>query len=232
MATIDETTTGHRKRLRERFSRALLDGFHDYEIIELLLTYSIPRRDVKPAAKELIRQFGGLKGIFDATIEELTDVKGIGGNTALVIKLLKGTAREYLKERSTVRTIIRLPKDAVDFVAPEAGAPEALFAVYLNSKNEVLGVEVLHEGGLKSIKVSPRAAIEKAFKHNARSIIFVHNLADGNGTVLPVLGEAEMKLVRAFENAASAIDIIVHDHIVVGDGAHLSARESGALKKA
>ncbi len=232
MATIDETTTGHRKRLKKRFAKTLLDGFHDYEIIELLLTYSIPRRDVKPAAKELIRCFGGLKGIFDAKDEELTCVKGIGKNTALVINLLEATAREYLKERSALRTVIRLPRDAVDFIAPVAGTAEALFAVYLNSKNEVLGVETLHEGGLKFMLISPRAAIETAFKHNARSIIFVHNLAEGHGPAAPVLEEAELKLVRAFENAASTIDIIVHDHIVVSDGAHLSARESGALGKA
>jgi DNA repair protein RadC len=229
MATIGETTAGHRKRLKERFSKTLLDGFHDYEIIELLLTYSIPRRDVKPAAKELIRCFGGLTGIFEATAEELACVKGIGEKTAGLVRLLKSTTREYLKERSAVRTVIRLPGDVVDFIVPGAGAVEALFAVYLNSKNEVLGVETLHEGGLKSMLISPRAAIEKAFKHNARSVIFVHNLADGERAVL---GPAELRLLSAFENAASAIDIIVHDHIVIGDGAHISARENGALKKA
>ncbi len=226
MATIDSTAAGHRKRLKERFAKTLLDGFHDYEVVELLLTYSIPRRDVKPAAKALIARFGGLAEIFEAGPEALASVKGIGEKTAMLIRLLRFTAREYLKERSAVRSRIRLPGDVVKFVGSAAGGGEELLAVYLNSKNEVLGVELLHKGALKSMRVSPKAAIRKAFKHNARSVVFVHNLGPGRSADF---SKEELDLVRALKGAASTIDIIVHDHIVTGGGSFKSARENGTL---
>ena len=90
---------GHRRRLRQRFKKTGLEGFHDYEFVELLLTYAIPQRDVKPIAKELIQHFGGIKGVFDASIEELASVKGIGERSAILIKLLKDGATLYLKTR-------------------------------------------------------------------------------------------------------------------------------------
>src|SRR3972149_10723413 len=89
---------GHRKRLKERFTKARLDGFHDYEVVELLLTYAIPRRDVKPAAKELIRRFRGLRGVFEAGAEDLGSVMGIGENAVALLRLLKEVAGAYLKE--------------------------------------------------------------------------------------------------------------------------------------
>ncbi len=229
MATIDSTAAGHRKRLRERFAKTALDGFHDYEVIELLLTYSIPRRDVKPTAKALIARFGSLAGVFEADTEALTAVKGIGEKTAALVKLLKATAGEYLLERSAAKSRIRRPADVVEFVATVAVAPpdaETFVAVYMNSKNEVLGVELLHEGGIASMLVSPRAAIEKALKHNARSVVFVHNLAPGAS---PAFSAEKLKLVRALKAAAESIDIIVHDHIITGAGSFLSAREDGSL---
>ena len=230
MASTDSTAAGHRKRLKERFARVALDGFHDYEVIELLLTYSIPRRDVKPTAKALITRFGGLAATFEADTHALASVKGIGPKTAGLIRLLSAAAREYLLERSAVRGRIRLPGDVVEFVRDLAGEGEAFMAVYLNSKNEVLGVELLHEGALASMPVSPKAAIRKAFKHNARSVVFVHRLGpDRSAAFSANFSSEELKLVRALKEAASTIDIIVHDHIVTSGGSFLSAREDGAL---
>jgi len=90
---------GHRRRLRERFKKTGLEGFHDYEFIELLLTYAIPQRDVKLLAKELLQHFGGIKGVFDASVDALLSVKGIGERSAILIKLLKDGAALYLKTR-------------------------------------------------------------------------------------------------------------------------------------
>lgn len=230
MASIDSTAAGHRRRLRERFAKTALDGFHDYEVVELLLTYSIPRRDVKPTAKALIARFGGLAGVFEADFEALTAVKGIGEKTAALIKLLKATAGEYLLERSAAKRRIRLPADVVEFVATltgaEPGAGETFSAVYMNSKNEVLGVELLHKGAIESMLVSGRAAIEKALKHNARSVVFVHNLGSQASAAFSA---EELELVSALKLAAETIDIIVHDHIITGGGSFLSARAEGSL---
>jgi DNA repair protein RadC len=106
---------GHRKRLRERFTKTGLDGFHDYEFIELLLTYAIPQRDVKPIAKELLRRFGGIKGIFDASREDLASVTGIGERTAILIKLLKEGSTLYLKTRVKHKEVLSSLQDVLNF---------------------------------------------------------------------------------------------------------------------
>ena len=109
---------GHRKRLRERFTKTGLDGFHDYEFIELLLTYAIPQRDVKPIAKELLRRFGGIKGIFDASREDLASVTGIGERTAILIKLLKEGSTLYLKTRVKHKEVLSSLQDVLNFMPP------------------------------------------------------------------------------------------------------------------
>ena len=228
MSASEKTARGHRKRLKDRFRKSSLEGFHDYEALELLLTYAIPRRDVKPLAKELIRRFGGLKGVFEARVDALQEVRGVGESAALLLTLLKEMGAAYLKETPNGKNSIHSPEDALSYVnaAPIDRDSEGFHAVYLNSKNEVLGVKKLHEGGLKGMKASPRAVIESAFKHNARSIIFVHYIPAGK--IYPT--EAERRLSKELHDAATAIDILVHDHLIVGKDEHFSARKSGWLK--
>ncbi len=225
---VKNPNAGPRGRLRERFKKSGLDGFHDYEAVELLLTYAIPRRDVKPLAKRLIEKFGGLRGLFDASHEELSKVRGVGSHTAVLLRLIKEASGEYLKERMMKKDVIRSPKDVADYLNLTLSGErvEKFMALYLNSKNEILGVETLHEGFLDRTFVYPRKAIENAFKHNARSIIFVHNHPSGD----PTPSEVDRKLTRELESAASALDIIVHDHIIVGKNTQFSAREGGWLK--
>jgi DNA repair protein RadC len=227
MADKAELSRGHRRRLRERFKGSSLGGFHDYEVIELLLTYAIPRRDVKPLSKRLIKRFNGLRGVFDASLEEISSVEGVGENAAVLLRLIKETAGEYLKERVISKEVVRSSKDVVDYLSLTLSGErvEKFLALYLNSKNEILGVETLHEGSIDRTHVYPRKAIERAFKHNARSIIFVHNHPSGD----PTPSAVDRKLTRDLEAAAAALDIIVHDHIIIGRDAHFSGREKGWL---
>jgi DNA repair protein RadC len=220
---------GHRKRLRERFLRSSLEGFHDYEVVELLLTFAIPRRDVKPLAKALVARFKGLSGIFEASAGELMEVTGCGERSVELIALLKEAASVYVNEKAAARPPVRSAADVVCFVndhSKEYGeGAERLFALFLNSKNEILGIELLHEGEMSGALVQPRAVMEKAFGHNARSIIFVHT-ADGQAS--PSRGERS--LAEGLEAAARSIDILVHDHIIVGKKNFLSARDLGWLR--
>lgn len=227
MADKSELSRGHRRRLRERFGKSSLEGFHDYEVIELLLTYAIPRRDVKPLAKRLIKRFKGLRGVFDASIEELSTVEGVGENAAVLLRLVKESAGEYLKERILKKHAVRSSKDVVDYltVILSGERVEKFLALYLNTKNEILGLETLHEGSIDRTHVYPRKAIESAFKHNARSIIFVHNHPSGD----PTPSAVDRKLTRELEAAAAALDILVHDHIIIGRNSHFSGREKGWL---
>lgn len=225
---IKNPNAGHRGRLRERFIKSGLDGFHDYEAVELLLTYSIPMRDVKPLAKRLIERFGSLRGLFDASYDELSAVRGVGPHSGVLLRLVKEVAGEYLKERMMKKDVIRSPRDVADYLSFTLSGErvEKFMALYLNSKNEILGVETLHEGSIDRTFVYPRKAIENAFKHNARSIIFVHNHPSGD----PTPSEVDRKLTRELEAAATALDIIVHDHIIVGKNTHFSSREKGWLR--
>ncbi len=221
----ENDASGHRKRLKERFLKSSLQGLHDYEAIELLLTYAIPRRDVKPIAKRLLREFKGLKGVLEAAPERLGEVSGLGESSALLLALVREAARAYLSDRHTSsKGVVSSPKDAVRVLMEslEGTEKEGLFALYLNSKNEVLGVESM--GGAPE-PVSPRAVIRKAFSHNARSMILV-NAKKGRASA----SARERELATGIEAAASSIDILVHDYIIAGEESLLSARELGWLR--
>ena len=107
---------GHRKRLREKFMKAGLAGLHDYEVVELLLTYAIPRMDVKPLAKGLIKRYKGLRGILDASPEELMETPGMGAHSVGLIRLAKDLGEAYLEERVIAGDILSSPKDVVDLL--------------------------------------------------------------------------------------------------------------------
>lgn len=223
-------SAGHRQRLKERYLKTSLDGFHDYEVLEILLTYAIPRRDVKPLAKTLMERFKSLKGVFEAGIDELSSIKGVGENTAMFLLLVKEAAFAYPREEGEARGVIRTPRQAIDLLGTLSGdAGEKFLAICLNSKNEVIGVETLHTGAMEMSSVSARAMIEKAIKHNARSIIFVHALPEDRGKG-PFGSNNEKYLSQELSSAASAVDIIVHDYLISGKNDFLSAREKGWLK--
>lgn len=218
---------GHRRRLRERFKKTGLEGFHDYEFIELLLTYAIPQRDVKPIAKELIQRFDGIKGIFDASIEELTSIIGIGERTAILIKLLKEGTTLYLKIRIKSKEVLGSPQDVINFCqyALSGEKNEKFMVIYLNTKNEVIEVQTLEEGTINRTAVYPRKVIEGALRYNASALIFVHNHPSGD----PTPSKTDRRLTEDLEKAASTVDIAVHDHIIIGKNSHFSGRDNGWL---
>ncbi|VAV84474.1 UPF0758 family protein [hydrothermal vent metagenome] len=225
--TDNNENSGHRARLRERFLKSGLEGFHDYEVVELLLTFAIPRRDVKPLAKKLIKDYKGLRGLLDATPEELSATDGIGANAAVLIALIKEMAGAYLKERIEKKHVVSSAKDLLDYLNMTLSGEkvEKFLAVYLNSKNEILGVETLHEGTINQTVVYPRKVIEKAFKHNARSVVFVHNHPSGD----PTPSKTDRLLTDELVEAARTVDIKVHDHIIIGKTRHTSLRDLGWL---
>jgi len=220
---------GHRRRLRERFKKNGLKGLQDYEFIELLLTYAIPRRDVKPVAKALLERLDGIRGIFDASYDDLIACRGIGDRTAVLIKLLKEGSTLYLKTRLENKEVLGSPQDVLNFChhALSGEKNEQFMVIYLTAKNELIDTEILEQGTVNQTAVYPRKVMESALRKSASALIFVHNHPSGD----PSPSQADRRLTDALEKAALTIDIAVHDHIIIGKNKHFSGRENGWLKE-
>jgi len=225
MADKTDFNREYRKRLRERFEKNSFDGFHNHEILEFLLAFAVQGRDPRPLARALIKRFKSLRGVFDATHDELKGVNGMGDNAIVLVRLLKEVAAVYLKERMMGKDVMRSQKDVLDYLNffLSGERVEKFLAIYLNSRNELLAIETLHEGTINQTVVYPRKAIEKAFKHNAHSVIFVHNHPSGD----PTPSNVDWQLTGVLDRAAQAVDLIVHDHIIIGRNKHFSTRDNG-----
>ena len=217
----------HRKRLRERFRKVGPAGFQPYELLELLLTYGIPRKDVKPLAKTLIDRFGSLASVLDAPVEELEAVPGMGPVSATLLRLAKELGGVYLAEGLARKEVLSSPRAVVDFARMTLVglAHEAVMVIYLDNKNRVTDHEVVQEGTVNRAIVYPRRIIEAALRHHASGLILVHNHPSG----LPQPSEEDRQITRAIAEACRTMDIRVLDHIVVGKAGYVSFTEEGLM---
>lgn len=226
--SLDRTkVVGHRSRLRERFRKAGLAGFHDYEVLELLLAFAIPRRDVKPYAKGLLARFGSLRSVFDAPPEELQEVEGIGPNAAALLRLLKEAASLYLAQRLQAGTALDSTQAILEYCrhALQGQRNERFQAIFLNAKTEVVGIETVSEGTVDWSAVYPRKVLEGALRHNAVGVIFVHNHPGGRAEA----SDGDRRLTDALAQAARGIGVRIFDHLIIGQNDWLSFREQGWL---
>lgn len=195
------------------------------EMLERLLSYAVKEKDLANVSSGLMKKFKGLRGVLDASHEELKDSGWVGENGAVFLKFVKEAAGVYLKERMMGADALRNMKCVFDYLSLTLSGEriEKFLAIYLNSKNEVLSVDVLHEGTINQTVVYPRKAIERAFRHKACGVIFVHNHPSGDSTPSAM----DRQLARTLDSAAAAVDLSVIDHIVIGKNRHFSARENG-----
>lgn len=217
----------HRKRLRERFSKTGFDGFQDYEAMELLLTYAIPRKDVKPIAKELTAKFGGIGSVLDATVEELMETNGVKENTATFLKAVKETAGLYLKEGLKKKRRIASTTDLLDYCRVKmSGLKDEQFRViFLNSQNEVIADEVLHEGTVSQSVVYPRKVMERALYYKSSSIICAHNHPSGNSKP----SQDDKRITIQLISAGMSLGIKLLDHLVIAKNEYYSFLENGDI---
>lgn len=217
----------HRKRLRKKYRNAGIDAFHDYEALELLLTFAIPRGDVKPQAKALLKTFGSIKGIIDADMADLEKIHGIGPDSAVGLKLIKDLCALYLKQQAAEKPQITCTSELVNYCKTILGGmkDEQFRVIYLNAQNRIIDDELIQEGIVNQAVVYPRRVLEKALKRKASAIILLHNHPSGH--IRP--SDADIRLTRTIQETAKALDILVHDHIIIGENRFFSFREEGIM---
>jgi DNA repair protein RadC len=228
MAEDAPSYLNHRQRLKKKFAASGMDALHDYEIIELLLSYAIPRRDVKPLAKNLIAAFGSIRKILDADLHEIESIKGMGNHAAVLIKLVKDCGSIYLREKAEEKPQISCTEELIDYCRNTMGAlqDEHFHVIYLNARNRIIEMETIHRGIVNQAVVYPRKILEQALKKKASAIILVHNHPSGH--VQP--SDADIRLTRTVQETAKALDILVHDHIIIGEDRFYSFREEGVIR--
>lgn len=228
--TEPDSRKGHRERLRQRFRLNGFAGFHDYEVVELLLTLARVRADTKGAAKDAVKAFGSVRGVFDASPEQLQTIRGIGANSALTIKLMRAFAEYYLGDRVLHDDVPLINSKAVaDYLRLAIGSHdrEEFRVVYMDAQNRPIGQETLFEGTLTSSVVYPREVFKKAFARGAASIILAHNHPSGCVDPSP----EDRRITSDLILAASYMDVTILDHIVVGADTHFSFADHGLIQE-
>ena len=224
-----DDVTGHRKRLRERFLDGGLVGFHDYEIIELLLSLGTPRRDCKKQAKEAIRRFKTLRGVLAASSEELQQIRGIGPHSAFGIKLVQEVAREFLKEQIADGPVYQSSREVFDYLYHSMRdlKKEVFKVLYLNAQHQIIEMVDLFQGTVSSSFIPPREVMESALEKNAAALIFTHNHPSGNTEA----SQSDKQLTRDLVYAGSIMQIKVIDHIIIGNNTYFSFANEGLIEE-
>ncbi|MEM8937419.1 MAG: DNA repair protein RadC [Pseudomonadota bacterium] len=223
-------TKGHRERLRARFRKAGVDGLQDYELLELVLFRAIPRRDVKPLAKTLLAEFGGFAQTVAAPIERLTDVKGVSENVAAELKVVHAAAIKLSQERVLKRPVLTSWNDLIAYCrASMADEKTELFRIlFLDRKNTLIADEVQQRGTVDHTPVYPREVVKRALELGASALILVHNHPSGD----PTPSRADIDMTNKIVKAAHALNIRIHDHVIIGHEHHASFRTLGLLATA
>ncbi|MCX8044528.1 MAG: DNA repair protein RadC [Desulfobacterota bacterium] len=217
----------HRQRIKLRYLKNGLHPFLDYEVLEFILTYAIARKDVKPVAKALLERFKTLNDVFNAPLEELVKIPGIGIHSALLLRLIRDCVERYLHGDMLKTDCISSTHALVRYciAAMAYNAHEQFRVIYLNTKNRVIADEVVQQGTIDHIAIYPRTIVEHSLRHKAKALIFVHNHPSGDPVPSPQDRDLTQRLIAAVE----PLSINVHDHIIIGKNGYYSFREHGEL---
>ena len=206
---------GHRQRLKERFLRSKGADMADYEAIELLLTYAIPRKDVKPLAKSLIKKFGSFAGVISAPIERLYEVVGIKENSATLIKFVEFASQKLSWQNLAFEdaAFISSTDSLIEFCRCTMGYSEVevLRLIYVDAKLKVIETEVLQKGSVSSVNINPRDIVANALKKNASGVIMVHNHPTGD----PRPSNNDVEATKRVKSACDAVGIALHEHLII-----------------
>ncbi len=221
------TNIGHRQRLKDKLIRSDMSNLHDYEILELLLFYSIPRKDVKPIAKNLLSEFGSIGKILSTPSEKLSKTIGLGQTTIILFKVVREIINNVTKEQIMKRPIIKSWDKLIEYVRSNIGYKntENLHTLYLNHKNILIADKVYDHGTVNTVSIYPREIVKFALFHDASSIILVHN--HPSGVTEP--SKADLALTKAAQEALNTINVTLLDHIIISSNSYFSFKRNNLL---
>lgn len=216
---VNRNTAGHRERLRQRFLRGGIAALNDYEVLELILTGAILRRDVKPIAKALIARFGSFEAVLDASGDELLEVPGMGPAGVVALLLIRQTCTRYLEQHVCSADVLDSYSKVVDYLRMKLGGgkKETLMVLYLNSRNHLVASEV-YPGTVERASVYRREVLETALRSRATGVILAHN--HPSGVCEP--SAADLELTREIMKGLRELQVTLHDHLIVTPSASRS----------
>jgi DNA repair protein RadC len=222
MAEASPHYHGHRERLRARFREVGVDALADYEMLELVLFRAVPRRDVKPLAKELLAKFGSFAEVISAPPKRLAEVEGLGEAAITEFKVVQAAAQRLVKGRVKKRTVLSSWSSVLEYCrTTQAFAEKEHFRIlFLDKRNQLIADEVQQSGTVDHTPVYPREVVKRALELSSTAIILVHNHPSGD----PTPSRADIQMTQAIVDVAKPLGINVYDHIIVGKEGHASLK--------
>lgn len=213
---------GHRDRLRSRFIENGDNALADYELLELILFRSIPRRDTKPIAKALLAKFGTIAEVLSAPVERLTEVSNIGMATALDLKIIQAAGKRLAKDGIKGKAVLSSWTELLEYchTAMAYEIREQFRILFLDKRNQLIADEVQQIGTVDHTPVYPREVVKRALELSATAIILLHNHPSGD----PTPSQADILMTQKIIEVAKPLGISVHDHIIIGKEGHTSLK--------
>jgi DNA repair protein RadC len=215
---------GHRQRLKERLLSVPPESWADYELLELILFFAIPRRDVKPLAKKLLAKFGNLSNVINTSKDQLLAIEGTNNGVYVIFLTVKELINRLLKQKITNQNVISSWSALLDYLKTSMGhlKLEQFRVLFLNKKNTLIADEVMNTGTIDQAPVYPREIIKRALFHEASAIILVHNHPSGDSKP----SKADIELTNRIVETCSAVNIAVHDHVIIGNNMYYSFKSN------
>lgn len=215
--------------MKKRFLANGERAFDDYQLLELLLFYSVPQVDTNPIAHRLLERFHSLSAVMEASVEELMTVDGVGEHTAVLIQLLPQFARRYHQDRVKMDSAVNRMEDAGTLLAPYFydAKREMVYLLSLDARGRVLGCDLLGEGSANFCTLDIRLVTETALRRRARSVLLAHCHVSGLAVPSPEDRIATLQCMDVLDK----LQIELLDHLVFADGDYVSMAQSGLLRR-
>ncbi|MBV9785899.1 MAG: DNA repair protein RadC [Acidisphaera sp.] len=218
---------GHRARLREKLLSRGPEALADYELLEMLLFFAQPKGDTKPLAKSVINRFGSFAAALSAPSRDLLATRGLGEHSVAALKLVQASALRLARAEVIDRPVLNNWDRLMEYLHAVLGREriEQFRVLFLDNRNRLLADEAQSRGTVNHTPVYPREVVKRALELHATALILVHNHPSGDPTPSP----DDIDMTREIEAAGLALSIVLHDHVIIGNGRWLSFRREGLL---